>query len=70
MTDEVRGRGLQRRLIRVRVRHARRIGLRRVYTYVSAPNIASMKSLVREGFEPYYFCWEESNPFVYLERRL
>lgn len=50
---EHRGHGLQQRLIRARVALARRLGCKRVVTYTSADNTASMRALVRTGFLPY-----------------
>lgn len=48
-----RGRGLQRSAIRLRERWARREGAALAVTYVIAGNTASMRSLVRCGYEPY-----------------
>lgn len=45
-----RGRGLQRRLIAVRVQFARRQGIPEVWTYTSHTNIASANNLIRAGF--------------------
>lgn len=45
-----RGRGLQRRLIRARLRWARQKGLTRVTTYVHRGNWRSMNNLIRCGF--------------------
>lgn len=50
---EHRGRGLQQRLIRARVALAKRLGCKRVVTYTSADNAASMRALIRTGFLPY-----------------
>lgn len=50
---EHRGRGLQQRLIRARVALARRLGCKRVVTYTSADNAASMRALIHSGFLPY-----------------
>lgn len=46
-----RGHGLQRRLIRARVRHAREEGLDEVWTYTSYMNARSSNNLIRCGFE-------------------
>lgn len=45
-----RGRGLQRRLIRARLRAARRDGLIGAYTYTVLDNPPSANSLISEGF--------------------
>lgn len=45
-----RGRQLQRRLIDVRVRAARRLGLSRAVTYTSYENAASANNLIAAGF--------------------
>lgn len=63
-----RGLGLQKRLIRVRVAHARKLGLFRVYTYVNASGYASMRSLLSCGFKPYFFTTAEGN-YLYFENR-
>ena len=46
-------RGLQRQLIRARVRMARRHGLKEVVTYVMAYNMASANNLISCGFKLY-----------------
>lgn len=48
---EYRGRGLQKRLIRARVAHARRLGCPRVVTYTNPVNVASNNSLIACGFK-------------------
>jgi len=48
-----RGRGLQRRLIQARVKHARRLGLKQLITYTSRSNLASANSLISCGFRLY-----------------
>jgi RimJ/RimL family protein N-acetyltransferase len=48
-----RGRGLQRDLIRARVRMARRHGFDEVVTYVMAYNMASANNLIACGFKLY-----------------
>jgi GNAT superfamily N-acetyltransferase len=50
--ENARGVGLQRRLIRARVAHARRSGAGRVVTYTMPHNVASMRNLISEGFSP------------------
>lgn len=63
-----RGAGLQKRLIRVRVAWAKAHGYARCYTYVWAGNLASMRSLIRQQFVPYY--WERGEvTFIYFERK-
>jgi GNAT superfamily N-acetyltransferase len=49
-----RGKGLQRRCIRVRVAWARRHDYKRVITYVATDNIHSARNVIREGFEPWW----------------
>ncbi len=46
-----RGNGLQKRLIDVRLRHARRGGLAAVYTYTLNGNHPSANSLIKKGFK-------------------
>jgi predicted acetyltransferase len=48
-----RGAGLQKRLIRVREREARRLGVRQLVTYCVAENLASANSLLACGFKLY-----------------
>lgn len=54
-----RGRGLQRRLIRVRERYARRHGFPRAVTYTSSDNVHSANNLIECGYRlyepPYYW---------------
>lgn len=50
--DAFRGWNLQRRLIRARVKHGKRVGYRSLYTYVVYSNLPSSRSLLREGFLP------------------
>lgn len=67
-----RGGGLQKALIDVRVARARRLGVPRVWTYVSAWNLKSMNSLIARGFRPYYTQYEAEpvNTFIYLQKHL
>jgi GNAT superfamily N-acetyltransferase len=69
---EARGGGMQKKLIRVRVAYAKKLGIRRCYTYVWVGNYASMKSLVRCGFHPYYHSRDCDASRLYFEnaRRL
>lgn len=48
---EHRGNGLQRRLISVRERHARRLGWSTIYTDTATFNVKSSNNLFRAGFE-------------------
>jgi GNAT superfamily N-acetyltransferase len=50
--EEYRGRGLQKRLIRARVRHAKRIGWKYAITY-TIDNPPSENSLIGCGFKRY-----------------
>lgn len=61
-----RGKGLQRRMIAVRLRAARRLGYRRVCTYTHYQNLRSLRSLVRCGFVPY----RAEDEVVYVARDL
>lgn len=47
--QKFKGLGLQRKLIDARVRYARRIGLKRVETYVALENFKSLCNVVRAG---------------------
>lgn len=49
-----RGQGLQRRLIRVRLRWAKREGYSMAYTYTLPTNPASSVNLIREGMLPFW----------------
>lgn len=59
VTPSARGHGLQRRLIRARVRWAREQGARGVYTYTSREGIYSANNLIREGFT----LWTPARPW-------
>jgi len=50
VVSAARGKGLQRRMIRTRVRWARQLGARIVVTYTSISNYPSITNLIREGF--------------------
>lgn len=50
---EHRGKGLQKRLIRVRERAAAAAGMREVVTYVASWNCASINSLIACGYKTY-----------------
>lgn len=60
------GRGLQRRLLGVRVGYARRHGMRMARTYVAGDNVHSMCNVLRAGFEPA----RVTDGFLELERKL
>lgn len=53
LLSSVRGRGLHKRMVIVRERWARRMGLKQVITYVVPNNTASLRSLIKRGYEPY-----------------
>lgn len=63
---EYRGRGIHQRMITVRLREARRRGLKEVTTYASADNVKSMRNLARAGFLP----TKIKHGFVYWSRQL
>ena len=50
VSDAARGGGLQRRLIRARVRRAAKLGCKGVYTYTTLDNRHSSNNLIRCGF--------------------
>lgn len=52
--EAYRGRHLQRRLIRVRLRWAKAHGFSHAVTYTLVDNVASSRSLVACGFKPYW----------------
>lgn len=58
-----RGQGLQRRMIRARVKWAVEEGYERVVTTLDWDNIPSLRNLVKEGFVPYvpFYDWTESD---------
>lgn len=51
--EKYRGRGIQKRLIRARLRLAKKLGFDQVVAYVADWNCASSNSLVRCGFKLY-----------------
>jgi len=55
--DTYRGKGLHRRIIRVRVSAAKRLSLDYVTTYTLSLNAASSNNLIREGFKTYSPPW-------------
>lgn len=64
-----RGGGLQKRLCRVAMRYAKRQGVKRVFTYVLAPNVASLRSLLAVGLKPYRTSKANDLVFIELETR-
>lgn len=67
---QARGGGLQKRLLRAREAHARKVGIPRLYTYTSVFNHASTNSLLSAGYRPYYASVEGDNAFVYYQKTL
>jgi GNAT superfamily N-acetyltransferase len=69
LLPQAQGRGLQRRMIQVRLRWARKQGYTRAITYTWLTNIASQRSLIRTGFKPYrpFWIWEG---YIAFERKL
>jgi predicted GNAT family acetyltransferase len=51
--DEHRGKGIHKKLIKVRERYARSQGYKTVITYVMADNYASLFTLVRQDYKMY-----------------
>jgi GNAT superfamily N-acetyltransferase len=71
--EEHRGHGLQRKLIRVRVRWAKKQKAKGVVTYTLADNIASSNNLIKEGFrlfEPLEPWDDEEEPVLYWLKEL
>lgn len=64
-----RGAGLQKRLIRTRMRYARSQGIYRAYTYTHAGNHASMRSMIACGLRPYYTERPEETTYIYFENK-
>lgn len=62
------GAGLQRRLIRVRLRHARAVGMRSVITYTSRYNFRSVVNLIRAGMRLYLpkYAWGVSGAWYFV----
>ena len=72
---EHRGHGLQHRLIRARIAHARRIGAQAVWTYTHATVIKSANNLIAEGFrlwKPQHWAGERvrGTAWLHWERKL
>ncbi len=70
VVKEARGKNLQRRLISVRVREAKRLGCLKVVTYTATKNIASQRSLISCGFKPYWYEFAQDNAFIYFSKEL
>lgn len=66
------GRGLQKRLIRVRCKHAKQRGAKTVITYVHKNNSASANSLISCGFKLYQpqYAWAGRENFLYFWKPL
>lgn len=65
------GRGLQQRMIHVRVAWARRIGAHRVITYAHKTSFSSIVNLIKAGMRLYTPPTEYAGPdFLYFEKRL
>ena len=63
-----RGAGLQRRLIRVRTRWAKAHGMEGAWSYVFWSNLASQRSLLREGFLPYNVERADECRFIHFKK--
>lgn len=61
-----RGLGLQRRLLRVRLRYARRHGMRMARTYVAVDNAPSLVNVLRVGFRPF----RVTDGFLEMEKKI
>ncbi len=69
----VRGRGLQARMIRARLRWAASEGMPQAWTYTAPGNAASMRSLMNCGFKPWAPSAFEGAPaglWVYWKRNI
>lgn len=67
---KARGRGIQGRLIRARVRWARREGAGRVKTYTWGGNLPSMRALIRARFVPVSREWDGERSWISWVREL
>ncbi len=65
-----RGRGLQKRLIDVRLKWARAQGATHAWTYTSWDNVVSQASLVKRGFVPYTWCEDDDFRGIHFKRAL
>lgn len=59
------GRGLQRRMIRTRIKWAKKIGARYVVTYTTYDNHLSICNLIKCGFRFYVPEWKWAGPGVH-----
>jgi ribosomal protein S18 acetylase RimI-like enzyme len=64
------GNGLHRRMIRTRVRYAKKHGYRRVITYTAVWNDYSYMNLQKYGFKIYYPEEEDGQIFLHWEYKL
>jgi ribosomal protein S18 acetylase RimI-like enzyme len=64
---EARGMGLQKRLIRRCTLHSVKAGIPRLYTYVKASNLASLRSFISCGWKPYHVETCDIGTIIYLE---
>jgi len=67
LAHEARGKGIQQKLIQLRLRWGKKQGCTVAYTYTYRRNHASMISLLKNNFSPYYV--DKSN-FAYFARFL
>jgi GNAT superfamily N-acetyltransferase len=66
-----RGAGLHKRLIRVRLRHAKKLGIKHAITYTSKSNFKSYGSLQSCGFQLYSPEYEYvGEEFLYWQKKL
>lgn len=63
--DEYRGHGLQKKMIRHRVKFAKRHVAKRIITYASYDNLPSANSLIRCGFKLYKPRWNWGTGYAY-----
>lgn len=59
LLPSARGRGLQRRMVRVRERWAKDNGFERTITYVHTTNIPSLRNIMACGYLPYEPYWHD-----------
>lgn len=61
-----RGKGLQKRLLKVRERYARTQNIKALWTYTSVHNVSSMNSLIKNGYKT-YLPWDhdDTSDFIY-----
>jgi GNAT superfamily N-acetyltransferase len=69
--DCARGKGFQRKLIRLREQRAKELGYSEVVTYVSSYNIISLNNLIKAGYRAYEPpVRSAAEHFVYLKKEL